>query len=304
MLSSAKQPVLRRKSKKRWDLFFLALPLMILVFAFSYVPLAGWYLAFVDYRVGMPVLKAEFIGLNNFKLLFSSRDFARVMKNTAIFSTLNIATLILPPLFAILLNELRSNRYRKLSQTLTTLPHFISWVTTYSIIYALFTTEGVVNQVLALLGTSQNLLINRNAVYVFQTCINLWSNLGWRAIIYVAAIAGIDQSLYEAATVDGANRLRCALHITIPGLLPTFIVMLLLGISDFVATGMDQYFVFENALVSRNIEVLDLYTYKKGLKLMDYSYATAIGIFKSVVSVLLLLFANKLAKLIRGESIV
>lgn len=290
--------------KKRWDLFFIVLPLMLFVFFLNYVPLAGWYLAFIDYKVGKPILDADFVGFKNFQLLFASRDFKRVMKNTAIFSTLNIISLLLPPLFAILLNEVKSTRYRKAAQTITTLPHFISWVTTYAIIYALFTTEGVVNQFLALFGTSQRLLTDKNSVYVFQTAVRVWGDLGWKSIMYIAAIAGIDQALYEAAAVDGAGRFRCALKITIPGIMPTFVVMLLLGVADFVANGTDQYLIFENALVSRNIEVLDLYAYKKGLQLMDYSYATAIGIFKSVVSVVLLLFTNKMAKLIRGESIV
>jgi putative aldouronate transport system permease protein len=170
-------------------------------------------------------------------------------------------------------------------------------------VYALFTTEGVINQFLSLFGLSQNLMISKKAVYVFQTFIRVWTDMGWKAIIYIAAIAGVDTSLYEAAAVDGAGRLRRALHITIPGILPTFIVMLL-GVADFVQTGTEQYLIFQNPLVSRNIEVLDLYAYKKGIQLMDYSYATAIGIFKSAVSIALLMLTNRLAKLIRGEAIV
>lgn len=293
-----------RRRRKRWDLFFLALPLMLLVFLFRYIPLFGWYLAFVDYKVGQSIFSADFVGLHFFKLLLGSRDMARILRNSIIFSALKTCALVLPPLFAILLNELNSRHFRKFAQTITTLPHFISWVIVYAIAYALFTTEGIVNQILAVFGQSQKLLTDKNAVYAFQTGIWIWKNLGWKSIIYVAAITGIDQGLYEAATVDGANRFQSILHITVPGLMPTFVVMLLLGIADFMCNGMEQVYVFENALVARNIETLELYTYKKGIKLMDYSYATAIGIFQSFISITLLTLTNGLAKRIRGESIV
>lgn len=295
---------LRPHRRKRWNLFFLALPLMLLVVALRYVPLFGWYLAFVEFKVGQPIFSSKFVGTYFFEMLFASRDMARVMRNSIILSVLKTAALVLPPLFAILLNELKSNRYRKFAQTATTLPHFISWVIVYAITYALFTTDGIVNQFLALFGKSQKLLIDKNAVYGFQTSIWIWKNLGWKSIIYIAAIAGIDPGLYEAATVDGANRFQNVLHVTIPGIMPTFVVMMLLGVSDFASNGMEQVYVFENSLVTRNIETLELFTYKKGIKLMDYSYATAIGIFQSFISITLLTLTNWLAKRVRGESIV
>lgn len=290
--------------KKRWDLFFLALPLMLLVVLFRYIPLFGWYLALVDFQVGQSIFSAEFVGLKFFKMLLESRDMARILKNSVIFSALKTTALILPPIFAILLNELKNKHFRKFAQTITTLPHFISWIIVYAIAYALFTSDGIVNQILGLFGKSQKLLTNKKTVYGFQTAIWIWKNLGWKSIIYVAAIAGIDQGLYEAATVDGANRFQSIIHITVPGLMPTFVVMMLLGISDFMTNGMEQVYVFENALVTRTIETLELYTYKKGVKLMDYSYATAIGIFQSFISITLLAITNGLAKRIRGESIV
>ena len=294
----------RRHKRKRWNLFFLALPLMLMVIAFRYIPLFGWYLSVIEYKVGQPIFKCQFVGLYFFDLLFSSRDMARILRNSIILSALKTIALVLPPIFAILLNELNRDRFRKFSQTATTLPHFISWVIVYAIAYALFTSDGIVNQILGLFGKSQRLLTDKNAVYGFQTCIWIWKNLGWKSIIYVAAIAGIDQGLYEAATVDGANRFQRVLHVTIPGIMPTFVVMMLLGVSDFVSNGMEQVYVFENSLVTRNIETLELYTYKKGIKLMDYSYATAIGIFQSMISITLLTLTNWLAKRVRGESII
>lgn len=203
-------------------------------------------------------------------------------------------------IFAILLNEIRSNRYRKCVQTLTTLPYFISWIIVYSLSFALFSNEGLVT---TMLGMKKNLLINGDAVYIFQCLLGLWKNLGWDAIIYIAAIAGIPQELYEAA-VDGAGRFRMAIHITVPELMNTFIVLLLMFVGNFISNGMDQYYAFSNNLVIDRIETIELYTYRLGLQQMDYSFSTAIGIFKSVISIILLFSTNVLAKKVRGESIV
>jgi len=293
-----------KKPKKQWTLFFLILPLMIMLLAFFYVPLAGWYLAFIEYKVGMPIWACDFVGLKYFEILFTNKAFVRAFKNTMIFSTAKIFMLLLPAVFAILFNEIRNNRFRKLVQTSSTLPYFISWIIIYGLCYALFESEGPVNSFLAMFGTSQKWMADKDVVYVFHSLIYLWKMLGWNSIIYVAAIAGIDQQLYEAASIDGAGHLRRAIHITVPGILPTFIVLMLMGVADFVNNGMDQYYAFQNAIVYNKIETIELYTYKQGLKLMDYSYATAVGMFKSVISIILLFTTNTLAKKVRGESII
>ncbi|MDR2019985.1 MAG: ABC transporter permease subunit [Treponema sp.] len=291
--------------RQGWNLFFLALPFMVVVILFRYVPLAGWILSFYEFHAGTPLFKNQFVGLKYFKLLLASRDFYRVLKNTAIFSFLNYLLLPLPMIFAILFNEIPFKKFRRIAQTLTTLPHFISWIIVYSLAFALFSNEGIVNRLLGLFGfPEQNLLTSSEAVYLFQTGILQWKTLGWSAIIYIAAITGIDQELYEAARVDGAGRFRCVWHITLPGLMPTFIVLALLAIANFVNSGLDQYFVFNNAFVAQNIEVLELYTYRVGMQVFDYSYATAVGIFKSVISIALLFITNYLAKKFRGESII
>ena len=298
-------PVIKpRKPKKNWTYFFIALPLMALVFMFSYVPLMGWYLSFIEYQVGQPILGAEFVGLKFFKMLLSSRDFTRIMTNTCIFSAYYMVMLVLPPLFAIMLNELRSKRYSKLCQTAATLPNFVSWVLVYSVFYAVFTTDGVVNELFSIFGFKQNWLSSKKDVYWFQSFVWAWKNVGWKSIIYIAAIAGIDQTLYEAAAVDGANRFQQALHITVPGLIPTFFVMFLLAVGAFVKNGLEQYMVFDNAIIHKQIETLEHFTYNQGLKLLDYSYATAVGMFQSIISIVLLFLANGFSKKIRGESII
>lgn len=290
--------------KKQWSLFFIALPLMIYVFAFRYIPLMGWYFAFIEYRIGTPIMNCDFVGLGNFKAMFSNPAFFRALKNTMIFSGIKYALLFLPPVFAIMFNEIQNDHYRKVVQTMTTLPHFISWIIVYGLMWALFSTEGAVNRILASFGTKQNLLTDRNSVYLFQTCLSVWKGLGWDAIVYVAAIAGIDQELYEAAAIDGAGHFKRAIHITLPGIMPTMVVLLLLGVANIISNGMDQYFLFQNSLIYNKIETLELYTYKQGIKLMDYSYASAVDITKSVVSITLLFTTNFIAKKIRGNSIV
>lgn len=290
--------------KKQWSLFFIALPLMIYVFAFRYIPLMGWYFAFIEYRIGTPIMNCDFVGLGNFKAMFSNPAFFRALKNTMIFSGIKYALLFLPPVFAIMFNEIQNDHYRKVVQTMTTLPHFISWIIVYGLMWALFSTEGAVNRILAVFGTKQNLLTDRNSVYVFQTCLSVWKGLGWDAIVYVAAIAGIDQQLYEAAAIDGAGHFKRAIHITLPGIMPTMVVLLLLGVANIISNGMDQYFLFQNSLIYNKIETLELYTYKQGIKLMDYSYASAVDITKSIVSITLLFSTNFIAKKIRGNSIV
>jgi len=297
-------PLIHKKRKRSWYLLFYALPLMVVVFLFSYVPLFGWYLSLIEYKPGYPLFDNAFVGFKFFKEFFASADFPRVMRNTFLFSGLQFCVLPLPMIFAILLNEITSKRFRRTAQTVTTLPHFISWVTVYALAFSIFSTEGMLNQVLGALGMkNQMILTDAKAIYWFMTAVGLWKGLGWSAIIYIAAIAGLDQELYEAAAIDGAGRFRRILHITVPGLMPTFVVLMLLNVSNFVNHGFEQYFVFRNSIVANNIEILELFTYRNGLVLGDYSYASAVGIFKSVVSVMLLVIANLTAKRVRGTSI-
>lgn len=305
-----------RTKKKLWEqpgfrLFLLTTPLLALVFVFSYLPLTGWSYAFFDYRAGMKLQDTPFVGFKYFKSIFGSsvrmRDIARVMKNTLGMSLLGIVTSPLPMLFAIMLYEMRSNGYRRVVQTLTTLPNFISWVLVYSVAYAMFSVgDGFVNRLLMKLGwidSEINFLASRDHVWLTMWAYGTWKSLGWNAVMYLAALAGIDQELYEAARVDGAGRWNVIIHIEIPGLLPTFFVLLLLSIANIINNGMEQYYVFANAMNKSAIEVLDLYVYNQGLAGNQIPYATAVGMLKSLISLVLLSLANVASKAIRGESI-
>lgn len=297
----------KKYTRQEWQLFFLVLPFMIILFLLAYVPVFGWIISLYDYRPGIPLFENDYIGLKYFKSFLQDRDVLKALKNTAIFSGISFILTPLPMLFAVCLNEISSTRYRKLVQTATTLPHFISWVILYSFVFAMVSNDGVVNKVgmsLGLFSSPIRPLQDEDIVYGFQIALMNWKGLGWASIIYIAAIAGIEQEQYEAALIDGAGRFKTALYITIPNLLPTFVVLLLMDVSNFVNTGYEQYFVFKNAFVYDKIEVLDLYIYRMGLQLGDYSYATAVGIMKSFISITLLFVSNAIAKKVRGEAIV
>lgn len=301
-------------NKRQWysfKLFLFIVPFIILIFAFAYYPLWGWVYSVFDYRPPKPLSKCEFVGLKWYLSLVENktkRDLLfQVMKNTFVMSGIGIFTSWLPMMFAIFLAELKSKKFKKMVQTLTTLPNFISWVLVYSLAFSLFSSTGMLNNFLQSVGILKEpvLFLNDNenvwlSMWLWQT----WKGLGWGAILYLASISGIDQEMYEAARVDGANRMRLIRHITIPCLMPTFFVLLMLSVANFLNNGMEQYYVFQNAFNKDNIQVLDLYVYNLAVGSGSYSLATAIGIMKSVVSVSLLVFVNLLSKKFRGETIV
>ena len=292
-------------------LFYYLIPFIILCFLFSYFPLHGWIYSFYDYKPPLKLSQCEFVGLKWFRTLFANKtqvtQIIQVMKNTFAMSLLGIATSILPVGFAIFLNEIKCKWFKNIVQTLTTLPNFISWVLVYSVAYSLFTDSGMVNTILQHVGaiTEPIKFLDSDAhTYLWMTLWSLWKGLGWGAIMYLAAIAGIDQELYEAAEVDGANRFQLIKNITIPALMPTFFVMLMMSVANFLNNGMDQYYVFQNAFNKTHIQVLDLYVYNIGMTGSSLSLATAISMLKSIVSVTLLAIVNFVSKKTRGESII
>ena len=257
------------------------------------------------------LFKNKFVGFDNFTRIVSDsyylKDVIRVLKNTLGMNFLGMLTSPLPMIFAILLSELNCTPFKKLSQTLTTIPHFISWVLVYSVAYAMFSVnDGLINHLLVgfgILDEGVNFLASSKHIWIKMWLWGQWKGLGWSAIVYIAAISGIDQEQYEAAEVDGANRFQKMRYVTVPALLPTFFVLLILSIGNMISNGMDQYFVFQNAMNKESIEVLDLYVYNQGMVGINYSYSTAVSILKSIVSVTLLFFSNQFSKMVRGESV-
>lgn len=299
----------KRWTKRQVQLFVLASLFALFVIAFCYVPLLGWTIAFEKYNPGLPLFKQKFVGLDNFKLLWSSkRDLGIALRNTLALSGLSLLTMPVPLIFAILLSELRNKRLSKLTQTVSALPYFISHVLMYAVCFSMFApTDGAINVIMRLIygpEYSSNLLADPNVVWRMQTLVSLYKGTGYSAIMYLSAMSGIDQELYDAASVDGAGRWAKILHVTLPGIMPTFIVLLVLQIAGMLSgAGFDQYYVFQNPMVLNKLEVLDTYIYKIGLRQNNFGFATAAGMLKSVISVVLLMLANKISKLVRGNSL-
>jgi len=276
---------------------------------FSYVPLHGWIIAFFHYRPGIPLSNTPFAGLDNFALMFTffRPQVIAVLRNTLIFAFLGLLFSPVPMFFAILLNELSSMKFRRFVQTITTLPNFISWVIIFSLAFQIFHATGPVNRLLLNIGMIDEptmLLGNVDAVYLFQTFIGMWRHTGWGAIIYIAAITGIDSELYDAASVDGAGRWHRIRHITIPGLMPTYTVLFILAVGNILGVGFEQYFVFNNPMVVSRMEVIDLFVFRVGLQNFDFAFATVVGMLRTVVSIIILFGANLVLKRIRGHGII
>lgn len=300
----------KRKQWNRFKLFLYALPAIILVFIFQYLPLWGWSFAFFQYKPGKSLLDCAFVGWDNFTTLFGNvvmrRNLFRVLTNTFGIHFLGYLFSPLPLLFAVFLSEMRSRKFQKFVQSVTTLPNFIGWVIIYSLVNSFFSTNGLVNNILMELGViSQpfNLMTSGDHVWIRMVLLQQWKNLGWSAIVYFAAIAGIDQQMYEAAMVDGANRMQRIRYISIPMLIPTYFVLLIMSIGNFLNTGVDQYLAFGNALNKETIEVLDLYVYNLGIGSGQISFSVAVGIMKSAVALVLFGMANFASKRIRGTSV-
>lgn len=304
----------RKMTRRKWKsirLFLYVAPFIALVLIFSYYPLYGWIYAFYDYRPPKPFSEAQFVGLKWFKSLVENdikiKQIVQVLKNTFAMSALTLGTSWLPMLFAVFLNEIRCVKFRKFVQTVTTLPNFVSWVLVYSVAFSLFNSTGMANTLLMKLGfTTEPILFLQSTKHVWftQWLWLTWKNLGWAAIMYIAAISGIDDELFQAAKVDGANRMQLIHHITIPSLIPTYFVLLMINIANFLNNGMEQYYVFQNAFNKQYIQVLDLYVYNTAMGSGSYSVSVAISMLKSVVSVILLVGANTFSKKVRGESFI
>lgn len=297
-----------RSMSEGTKLLLLAMPFLLFVLAFCYVPLLGWVYAFFDYKPGISIMDSKFIGLKVFRdILDNPSDLLRVLRNTLTLSLMGIITSPLAMVFAIMLNEIRSKRLRKLVQTTATLPNFISWIVVFALCFAIFTEDGMFNNLIRLMGgtpPATNILGNNDAAWFFQWGIATWKTLGWNAIIYMAAISGIDSELYDAAHVDGANRFQTIMNVTVPGLYSTYFVLLLLAISNMLSNGFDQYFVFYNPLTADKLEVLDYYVFKVGVLTNNYPMSIALGMCKTIVSITLLFTANTISKRLRGTSIV
>jgi putative aldouronate transport system permease protein len=289
-------------------LYLMSLPFVAWVFVFQYLPIWGWTMAFQKFKPGKGFFEQEWVGFDNFVKLFHDDQFYQVMRNTLAMSFMGlIAGFTVPIIFAILLNELRGMFFKRSVQTISYLPHFVSWVVVAGIVTKMLSIDGgIVNEVLMrlhLVDEPVQFMAKGEWFWGIVTISDLWKETGWNAIIYLAAITAIDTEQFEAAKVDGASRLRQIWHITLPSIRPTIIILLIMSIGHLISIGFEKQFLLGNSLVSDYSEVLDLYALNYGLGMGRYSFGTAINIFNSVISIILLFVANGLFKRITKESI-
>ena len=297
--------------KRIWQhrvIYLFILPAVVWFLIFNYYPMYGLLLAFKNYKYNLGILGSPWVGVKWFRKFLLDRSFWQIIRNTLSISVLKLVFgFPMPIIMALMLDSLRNQKFKRVIQTISYMPHFISWVVVSAMLTKLLSPYGgLVNEVRKMLDpNAQSIFYMGQRSYFLPMVIlsDIWKGVGWGSINYLSALTGIDSQQYEAAVIDGAGRFRQALHITLPGIMPTFLVLFLLSIANFMSTGFQQYYVFQNSMVYSKIEVLDVYIYKMGLKLFDYSYSTAIGIIKSILSVLLLFVANFLARKVRGSNI-
>lgn len=288
--------------KRYWQLYaLLALPLLYLL-VFKYAPMVYIQIAFKKYSIVQSVWKMPLAGNHGFEYFikaFKNKDFLLALRNTL---TLNLLDLVIgfpaPIIFALILNELCFKRFKKVVQTIAYMPHFLSWVIVYSLALQLFAPgEGLVNMMIEGLGGKSIPFLNDPTHWIATYIgVGVWQSFGWNSIVYLAAVAGINPELYEAAAVDGAGRFRKMWHITLPGIKPTIVVLLIMSLGNILGSGFDRPFAFQNNLVMKAADVISTYVYRTGIKGLQFSLTTAVGLFQSVVGVFFLLMANWLSR--------
>lgn len=303
-----KPTLLQRIRRQKWVLLML-LPLLVLTIIFSYVPLVGWVMAFTDYHIGAPLFGNAWTGLTQFVRLGAySDDLLRLLRNTVVINFVSVFNnLFCALVLTLLLREVKWRFGAKAVQTVTFFPYFVSAVIAYAIFNGLLSVNsGAINMALVKAGVIKrgiNILGDAKYSWPLMIFVNLWKFTGYNCVLFMAAAAGIPMDQYESAEIDGANRFQKAIYITLPSLLPTAAVLLIMNSGWILNSSLDMFMVFQNTTNMETMEVLDMYIYKYGLKLMDYSYATAAGIAKTAVSLLLLVIVNKSVKKLSGTGI-
>ncbi len=265
-------------------------------------------MAFQKFKPGKSILDQQWVGLDNFKQLFMDERFYHVLRNTLAMSIMGlIVSFTVPIVFAVLMNELRGQLFKRSIQTVSYLPHFVSWVVVASLVTKMLSIDGGVNELLLqlhIIDQPVQFMAKGSWFWGIVTASDMWKETGWNSIIFLAAMAGIDQEQYEAATVDGAGRFRRIWYITLPGIRTTFMVVFILSIGSLISIGFEKQFQLQNSLVTDYSEVLELYALKYGIQLGRFSFGTAVGIFSSVVSIMLVLTANTIYKKVTKETII
>jgi len=285
--------------------YLMLLPALAYYFLFRYMPLYGAQIAFRNYDFMLGIVNSEWVGFQNFQTFFNSYYFWRLLRNTVLLSGYCILFgFPAPILLALFMNELRSSTYKRITQTITYLPHFISIVVVCGWLRTYLARDGFINDIVVFLGGERKAFLQYpeyfRMVYVVS---DIWQSIGWGSIIYLAALGGINSELYDACNIDGGGRLRQTLHVTLPGITPTIVIMLILRMGRLMSVGQEKVLLLYNTNTYETADIISTFVYRKGLMDMNYSYSTAIGLFNSVINFALLIFVNQLSKKLTDTSL-
>ena len=296
---------LKKDMKRYWMAYLLVAPVVLYYLIFQYKPMYGVIIAFKDFTPIKGIWGSEWVGLQHFKTFVSSYYFGRLVRNTL---TISLTSLVFgfpaPIIFALLLNELRSNKFKRVVQTISYMPHFISTVIMCSLVHLFVAADGPIVSVLSLFGLNKVSLLTLPKAFVPTYVISgIWESIGWGAIIYLSALAGVDQELYDAAMIDGANRWQQTIYVTIPSISSMIIIRLLLRLGHVMSVGYEKVMLLYNELTYETADVISTYVYRKGLVSYEWSYSAAVGLFNTIINLILIIMFNKISKKVSEVSL-
>ena len=296
---------LLRDLKMNKLLWVMSIPLVAFYFIFHYMPMYGILIAFKDFKIFKGFAASPWVGFKHFESFFNGIYFGRTFSNTLIISLLQLAIgFPIPIIFALMMNELRSDRYRRVIQTVTYMPHFISLVVFCGMIVSFFSRDGLVNDLLALIGVPRHSYITDPGAYrALYVGSGIWKNMGWSSIIYMAAISRVDQELYEACTIDGGNRWTKLCHVTLPQIMPTVVTLFILTVGRVMGEGAQKTVLLYNSATMEKADIISSYVYRRGIENAEYSFSTAVDLFNNVINCALVLSTNKLSRKIADISL-
>lgn len=295
----------RKDFRRNRNLYLLVLPVLAFYIIFHYKPMYGAIIAFKDYSPGLGIAKSPWVGFSNFTRFFTGPYFGRLIRNTLLLSLYNLVFGFPAPIvLALMLNEVRNKKFKSLTQTITYLPHFISMIVVTGMITNFCMSSGLFNDIVVFFGGERSPLLQNPKLYrTIYVISSIWQEVGWGSIIYLSALSGVDAQLYEAASIDGAGKWKQLLHVTLPGIAPTIITMLILKMGSLMSLGYEKTILLYNAATYETADIISSYIYRVGLIDQDWSYSTAIGLFNSVINCILLILTNRLSKKISNTSL-
>lgn len=302
---NAKIRFLKRDFVRNKGIYLMFLPVIVYFVMFHYIPMYGAQIAFRDYMPRGGITGSEYVGLFHFYTFFSSNYFWRLIRNTLLLSLLQLLFgFPAPVILALLMNELRSKTFKRVIQTVTYLPYFISLMVVCSLVINFCSYDGLINDVIVFFGGErESLLLNADYYRTIHVASGVWQNMGWNSIVYISALAAIDQELYEAAVIDGANRWQQTLHVTLPGIVPTIVIMFIMRMGQVMSVGFEKVILLYNSATYETADVISSFVYRKGLLDASYSYSSAIGLFNSVINTILLVGTNAISRKLNETSL-